>query len=65
MKITIDRQRCVGAGQCVLSSDVVFDQDQEDGLVQLLLSDVPAHLEADVREAELVCPSGAIGILED
>ncbi len=65
MKITIDRQRCIGAGQCVLASDTVFDQDREDGLVRLLIAEVPAHLEAEVREAELICPSGAIDLIDD
>jgi len=65
MKITIDRQRCIGAGQCVLASDTVFDQDQEDGLVRLLIADVPAQLESEVREAELICPSGAIELAAD
>lgn len=65
MKITIDRQRCIGAGQCVLASDTVFDQDREDGLVRLLMADVPVDLETEVREAELICPSGAIELTDD
>ena len=62
MRITIDRQVCVGAGQCVLAADAVFDQNEEDGLVVLRLSTPPEHLASAVREAELICPSGAIQI---
>jgi ferredoxin len=65
MKITIDRQRCVGAGNCVMAADAVFEQNEADGLVELLLSNPPEHLLGYVREAELICPSGAIGLDEN
>ena len=35
MRITADRDACVGSGQCVLTEPDVFDQD-DDGLVTLL-----------------------------
>ena len=38
MHITADRERCVGAGQCVLAAPAVFDQD-DDGLVAPLTVD--------------------------
>ncbi|KPI22400.1 protein of unknown function DUF1271 [Actinobacteria bacterium OK074] len=61
MKINVDRDRCVGAGQCVLAAASVFDQS-DDGLVELL-SPEPAQEQYDaVREAELICPSAAIEI---
>ena len=62
MKIIVDRQRCVGAGQCVLAADAVFDQNPEDGLVELLVPEPPENLHSAVTEAELICPSGAIEI---
>ncbi|MCA6091170.1 ferredoxin [Streptomyces sp. SCA3-4] len=62
MKITIDRDRCVGAGQCVRAADEVFDQDDEDGCVVLLVSRPSERLRAEVRDAERFCPSGAIEI---
>ncbi len=27
-RVTVDRDRCIGAGQCVLSAQEVFDQDE-------------------------------------
>ncbi|MFG2197155.1 ferredoxin [Streptomyces sp. NPDC048639] len=60
MKINVDRDRCVGAGQCVLAAAGVFDQSRDDGLVELLQSEPPQDLQAGVEEAEMICPSGAI-----
>lgn len=36
MKVIIDENKCVGAGQCVLAAADVFDQRDEDGIVVLL-----------------------------
>ncbi|MFF4591372.1 ferredoxin [Streptomyces sp. NBC_01235] len=60
MKINVDRERCVGAGQCVLAAAAVFEQNREDGLVELLQPEPSQDLHAAVTEAELICPSGAI-----
>ncbi|MBA8793429.1 ferredoxin [Friedmanniella endophytica] len=63
MRIRADHDVCIGAGNCVLSAPAVFDQD-DDGLVELLVDEVPD----DEREAAEVavrrCPSGAL-TLED
>jgi len=59
MRISIDTDRCVGAGQCVLSAPEVFDQG-DDGLV-MVLADEPAESEGKaVRQAQEICPSQAI-----
>lgn len=63
MRIVADREVCIGAGVCVMSTEAVFDQD-DDGLVVLLTDDVAAENEADVRKAVQLCPSGAL-TLED
>ncbi|MFI9604895.1 ferredoxin [Streptomyces sp. NPDC052043] len=55
-----ERDRCVGAGQCVLAAPAVFDQDEEDGLV-LVLAERPSASQSDaVRDAVRACPSGAL-----
>ncbi|WP_227984425.1 ferredoxin [Nocardia spumae] len=59
MKLTVDRERCIGAGMCALTAPAVFDQDPDDGRVVLLRTPEPGH-EAVVGEAVQVCPSGAI-----
>lgn len=65
MRIVADTTRCVGAGQCVLSEPSVFDQDEEDGTVVVLV-DRPREAElASVREAVEICPSQALSLTED
>jgi ferredoxin len=65
MRITVNRSRCIAAGQCVLKSPHVFDQDEQDGIV-VLLSEQPApDLEASARLAARVCPSEAITIHDE
>lgn len=63
MRVTADRNICIGAGLCALTAPGVFDQD-DDGLVKLL---TPAPGEDDrpaVREAADICPSGAVTFTE-
>lgn len=62
VKVTVDQDKCCGAGQCVMLAPEVFDQREEDGVV-LLLAATPAEDQTDaVRDAAAVCPSAAITI---
>ncbi|MEU9381729.1 ferredoxin [Streptomyces sp. NPDC048279] len=61
-KISVERDRCVGAGQCVLAAPDVFDQDEEEGLVLVLDDTPPVSLSDAVHEAVWACPSGALGL---
>ncbi|MFI2507561.1 ferredoxin [Streptomyces sp. NPDC018972] len=64
MRVSVDRDLCIGAGQCVLSAEDVFDQDLHDGLVVLRTPD-PSLAELDaVRDAVDRCPAGAITLHE-
>ena len=61
MEIRVDRTKCVGSGQCLISAAEYFGQDVE-GYV-LLLSSAPGeelYASEDVREAVANCPSGAL-----
>ncbi|BCY09755.1 ferredoxin [Actinoplanes sp. L3-i22] len=62
MKVTLDQDRCVASGQCVMAAPEVFDQRDEDGVAVLLATEPdPVHLE-DVRQAAAVCPAVAIRV---
>lgn len=64
MEISLDIDKCCGAGQCVLAAPEVFDQREDDGVVVLLDTD-PAQEQLDaVREAAAVCPAAVIGVRE-
>lgn len=62
MKITVDQDKCVSSGQCVLNAEEVFDQRDEDGVVELLVPEPgPDHTDA-ARRAAAACPALAITI---
>lgn len=65
MKVSVDRDRCCGAGQCVLTAPEVFDQGDDDGVVVLLDARPAPDRHASVREAAAVCPAGAITVSDD
>ena len=61
MRISVDEDKCIGAGQCVAAAAAeVFDQRDEDGVVVLLFPVAPAGTEDGVRYAAAVCPAQAI-----
>jgi ferredoxin len=60
MKVTVDRAKCVSAGNCVAHAPDVFDQDDDDGTVILLAENPPPDRADDVRQAEQACPAQAI-----
>ncbi|MGW8554785.1 ferredoxin [Streptomyces tubercidicus] len=62
MRITVDQDRCVGAGMCAMTAGEVFEQE-DDGLVVLRMTEPPEHLADTVEEAEQLCPSRAITVL--
>lgn len=63
MKITADRDVCISAGNCVMVAGAVFDQD-EDGIVVMLVDDVPEDEQDHAREAVRLCPSQALRITD-
>jgi ferredoxin len=62
MKVSIDTDKCIAAGQCVLNAPDVFDQRDEDGIVILLNPSPSPELAEDVRQAAALCPALAITI---
>jgi ferredoxin len=64
-KIVADLDRCVGAGQCVLTDPDAFDQSEEDGTV-VVLQNTPADDEGlkRARVAADICPSRALSLTD-
>ncbi|MFF9145854.1 ferredoxin [Streptomyces sp. NPDC014861] len=60
VRLSVDREHCIGAGMCAMTAPDVFDQDPDDGLVLLLEAEPAAGDRAAARMAVGVCPAGAI-----
>ena len=63
LKVRVDLDKCIGAGQCVLTAPRIFDQ-RDDGIVILLDESPPPELHAAARKAADLCPAEAITIEE-
>ncbi|MFF8369392.1 ferredoxin [Streptomyces lydicus] len=64
MRITIDSNVCIGAGQCALTAPGVFTQD-DDGFGTLLPGREDGAGDPLVREAARACPVQAITVTDD
>jgi ferredoxin len=65
MKITVDMDKCIGAGLCVVAAPMVFSQNDDDGLVIILDENPPPEQHEAVREAARLCPALVIHLQED
>jgi ferredoxin len=63
VKVHADRDVCIQAGNCVMVADSVFDQD-DDGIVVVLVDDIPDDEQDKAREAVKLCPSQALTITD-
>ncbi|MFD7062006.1 ferredoxin [Streptomyces sp. NPDC059906] len=63
MRIGIDKDTCIGAGQCALTAPGVFTQD-DDGYSTLVPGQEDGGGSALVREAARACPVRAITVSE-
>jgi ferredoxin len=64
VKVTVDQDKCVSSGQCVLNAGEIFDQRDDDGVVVLLTDNPPPDLAENTRKAAAACPALAIDIDE-
>ncbi|HSV83236.1 MAG TPA: ferredoxin [Ramlibacter sp.] len=65
LKVSIDASRCASSGNCADLAPGIFTQDDNTGIVILLVeSPSPAQYEA-VRNAERLCPAQAITVIEE
>ncbi len=61
--VTIDRQLCIGSGNCLVYAPDYFTQDDEAKAV--LLAGAPRATSAAVRTAVEACPTGALALRGD
>ena len=64
MKVTVDQDKCISSGQCVLNASELFDQRDDDGVVVLLIESPAPEQGEDARRAAAACPALAIHIEE-
>ena len=64
MKVHADREVCIQAGNCVMVAEHLFDQD-DDGVVVVLVDEIPGDEEDKAREAVKLCPSQALTVAEE
>lgn len=62
MRVIADRNRCIGSGLCASAVPEVFEQDDDDGCVVLLLEHPVESQQDEVEEAVRSCPSQALRI---
>ena len=63
MRVLADRDVCISAGNCVMAAAAIFDQD-DDGIVEVLVDEVPDGEQDHAREAVRLCPSEALRIVD-
>jgi ferredoxin len=61
MRVVLDRDRCLGAGNCLAAAASIFDQD-EHGLVVLRQGSPSEEWREAVESAVAMCPGGALSI---
>jgi ferredoxin len=64
MRVSVDRDLCIGDGSCVEVCPEVFEL-RDDGLAYVILDNIPESLRDKVNEAIEICPVEAIRIEED
>ncbi|AEH09378.1 MULTISPECIES: ferredoxin [Protofrankia] len=62
IRVRADRERCIGAGLCVLTAPEVFEHDDDEGLVIILEATPAAHHRDNVELASRLCPTGVISV---
>ena len=61
MKISVDRDRCIGSGICESIAADVFEV-QDDGTMELLTDDVAETDRERIQQAVARCPTVALNI---
>ncbi len=64
MRIGIDLDACILAGECIYNHPALFAWNDEDQPVAVVPGELTADQVAAVEQAISICPSGAIALIE-
>lgn len=64
MRIVVDPNRCEGQAVCVGLAPKVFELDDDDEVVRVVVDEVPEDVEKRARKAVEKCPMAALRIEE-
>lgn len=62
MRVSVDEKKCEGHGECVLIAPDVFEIDEDELVSRVLQPEPDESKQAAVRDAEMMCPMGAIRV---
>jgi ferredoxin len=65
MRVSVDTDVCEGYASCTLEAPQVFDLDEDDNVVVLLMPNPPEDMRTEVARAARLCPTHAITLLDD
>jgi ferredoxin len=62
LRVKAEIDKCIGAGTCVRVAGAVFTQDDDSGLVEVLIHDAGESQRVAVESAVRLCPTHALAI---
>ena len=62
MKVSVDKELCMGDRNCNMLCPEVFKYDEDELMSIVLQDEIPEYLEDKVNQAVDECPAGAITI---
>lgn len=65
IRIKVHPDKCIGAGHCVAQAPDAFSQNEDDGVVILLLETPGVDRHEAVLSAARMCPTSAIEVVEE
>ena len=64
MKVSVNKDVCLGCGACVSTCGEVFDYNEDQSFAIVKTPEVPEDQKSSVEDAKAGCPTGAIIVEE-
>ena len=65
MKLTVDLEKCIAAGECYYNHPTILKRNDETGCPDILMAELTSDNDIrEAREAAEVCPAQAIAIVD-